>query len=266
VDFIQQAIDKAREQREAPGAQPWPPRQPTPQLSQVNAQTNTQKIEYTQTRVVTLNTEQLRRERIIAADDDKRADSYRQLRTQILRMFRENNWHTLAITSPNSQAGKTLTALNLAISLSLEVNQTVMLVELDLRNPSILNKLGIEVEYGLIDVVEGKVELSQALVNPGFERLVILPNCGTVKHRSELLSSPQMGAILKDIVHRYESRLIIFDLPALLDDDDALVFAPYADATLLVVEDCVSKRADIERSLQLLKGTRLLGTVLNKVR
>jgi protein-tyrosine kinase len=267
VDFIQQAIDKAREQREAPGAQPWPPRQSTPQSSQVNAQTNTQKIEYTQTRVVTLNTEQLRRERIIAAaDDDKRADSYRQLRTQILRMFRENNWHTLAITSPNSQAGKTLTALNLAISLSLEVNQTVMLVELDLRNPSILNKLGVECEYGLIDVVEGKVELSQALVNPGFERLVILPNCGTVKHRSELLSSPQMGAILKDIVHRYESRLIIFDLPALLDDDDALVFAPYADATLLVVEDCVSKRADIERSLQLLKGTRLLGTVLNKVR
>lgn len=263
MDFIQQAIDKARDQRQS-GAQPEArdaARQtPTPKPS-------TQKIEYTQTRVVELNAEQLRRERIIAAaDNDSRADSYRQLRTQILRKFRENNWHTLAITSPNSQAGKTLTALNLAISLSLEVNQTVMLVELDLRNPSILKKLGIENEYGLIDVVEGDADLSQALVNPGFERLVILPNSGTHKRRSELLSSPQMGALLHDIVHRYESRLIIFDLPALLDDDDALVFAPYADATLLVVEDCVSKRDDIERSLQLLQGTRLLGTVLNKVR
>lgn len=264
MDFIQQAIDKAREQRQTPNAQPEPrevSRQSPP------PKPGAQKIEYTQTRVVELNREHLRRERIIAAsENDKRTDSYRQLRTQILRKFRENNWHTLAITSPNSQAGKTLTALNLAISLSLEVNQTVMLVELDLRNPSILDKLGIETEFGLIDVVEGRIELSQALVNPGFERLVILPNCGTAKHRSELLSSPQMGALLHDIVHRYESRLIIFDLPALLDDDDALVFAPYADATLLVVEDCVSKRADIERSMQLLQGTRLLGTVLNKVR
>lgn len=264
MDFIQQAIDKAREQRQAPselanegnlkGSSPPP-------------KPSTKKIEYTQTRVVALNPEQLRRERIIAAtDDDKRTDSYRQLRTQILRKFRENHWHTLAITSPNSQAGKTLTALNLAISLSLEVNQTVMLVELDLRNPSILDKLGVDHEYGLTDVVEGNADLSQALVNPGFERLVILPNHGTRKRRSELLSSPQMGTLLHDIVNRYESRLIIFDLPAVLDDDDALVFAPYADATLLVIEDCVSKRVDIERSLQLLQGVRLIGTVLNKVR
>lgn len=263
MDFIQQAIDKAREQRQTGTAAEIneAPRQP------FAASPSAKKIEYTKTRVVELDANHLRRERIIAASgDDKRADSYRQLRTQILRKFRENNWHTLAITSPNSQAGKTLTALNLAISLSLEVNQTVMLVELDLRSPSILNKLGIHSEYGLIDVVEGNADLSQALVNPGFERLVILPNSGDTKRRSELLSSPQMGALLHDIVHRYESRLIIFDLPALLDDDDALVFAPYADATLLVVEDCVSKRSDIERSLQLLQGTRLLGTVLNKVR
>lgn len=264
MDFIQQAIDKARDQREAGGT---PSASESPRQTAAPSISATQKIEYTQTRVVRLDPDHLRRERIIAAlDSDKRADSYRQLRTQILRKFRENNWHTLAITSPNSQAGKSLTALNLAISLSLEVNQTVMLVELDLRRPSILSKLGIESAHGLIDVVDGKVELSQALVNPGFERLVILPNSGDSNRRSELLSSPQMSALLKDIVSRYESRLIIFDLPALLDDDDALVFAPYADATLLIVEDCVSKKADIERSLQLLQGTHLLGTVLNKVR
>jgi len=259
---MQQAIDKAREQRESGASEAREAPRPERQF----AMTDTQKIRYTHTRVVTLNPERLRRERIIAAaNDDKRVDGYRQLRTQILRTFRENKWRTLAITSPNSQAGKTLTALNLAISLSLEVNHTVMLVELDLRNPSILNKLGIESEYDLIDVVEGKAELSQALINPGFERLVILPNNGTQKRRSELLSSPAMTKLLNDIIGRYESRLIIFDLPAVLDDDDALVFAPLADATLLVVEDCVSKRADIERTKQLLKGVRLIGTVLNKV-
>lgn len=259
MDFIQQAIDKARQQRQNQGVET--------KASDIATGDNTtpQKIAYTHTRVVELDPARLRRERIIAGDsDDKRAESYRQLRTQILRKFRENNWHTLAITSPNSQAGKTLTAINLAISLSLEVNQTVMLVDLDLRRSSISQKLGFEVEYGLTDVIEGRADIGGALINPGFERLVILPN-RPAHYRSELLSSPQMGKILKDIIGRYESRLIIFDLPALLDDDDALVFAPYADATLLVVEDGVTKRSEIERSLQLLEGTRLIGTVLNKV-
>jgi protein-tyrosine kinase len=261
MDFIQKAIDKARQQR---------------QLQEGNSDARAEDVqprgqsprhfEYTQTRSMQLDPEVLRSNRIVAGfDDDQRAEGYRQLRTQILRKFRENQWRTLAITSPNSQAGKTVTALNLAISLSLEVNQTVLLVDLDLRHPSILQKLGIESRYGLADYLEGQVALTDILINPGFERLVILPSLPG-SYRSELLSSPQMAALLNDIVTRYESRLIIFDLPALLDDDDALVFAPYADATLLVVEDGVSKRSEIERSLQLLEGTRLLGTVLNKVR
>ena len=262
MDFIQQAIDKAREQRQMPGGNATEPH------ATGNAATaGPQKIEYTQTRTVKLNAEHLRRQRVIAAtNDDKRAEGYRQLRTQILRKLRENNWRTLAITSPNSQAGKSLTALNLAISLSLEVNQTVMLVDLDLRSSSLLQKLGIQAEYDLIDVLEGRAELNQALINPGFERLVLLPNRANANYRSELLSSPQMGKLLSDIVNRYQDRFIIFDLPALLDDDDALVFVPYADATLLVVEDGVSKRSEIERCKHLLEGTKLLGTVLNKVR
>jgi len=265
MDFIQQAIDKAREQRQVPDGNP--PEQHSDTASVAGGTAGPQNIAYTQTRVVTLNSEHLRRERVIAAtENDKRTESYRQLRTQILRIMRDNNWRTLAITSPNSQAGKSLTALNLAISVSLEVNQTVMLVDLDLRSSSLLQKLGIEAEYGLIDVLEGRAELNQTLVNPGFERLVVLPNRATANYRSELLSSPQMGKLLSDIVNRYQDRFIIFDLPALLDDDDALVFAPYADAILLVVEDGVSKRSEIERCKQLLEGTQLLGTVLNKVR
>lgn len=261
MDFIQQAIDKAREQRQQPDSAPA-----AEQRAVKAPAVEPQKIEYTQTRVVQLDADHLRRQRVIAGNyNDKRTESYRQLRTQILRKLRENNWRTLAITSPNSQAGKSLTALNLAISLSLEVNQTVMLVDLDLRNSSILQKLGVQSEYGLIDVLEGRAELTQTLINPGFDRLVVLPN-GARNHRSELLSSPQMGKLLSDIVNRYQDRLIIFDLPALLDDDDALVFAPYADALLLVVEDGVSKRGDLERCKQLLEGTQLLGTVLNKVR
>jgi protein-tyrosine kinase len=266
MDFIQKAIDKARQQRQEREIEPGAGPEPELQLGNRVSARQSHRFEYTQTRSIKPTDDWLRQNRVVAGlEHDERAENYRQLRTQILRKFRDEGWRTLAVTSPNSRAGKTLTALNLAISLSLEVNQTVLLVDLDLRNPSVLEKLGIQSEYGLVDYLEGRAQLSDVLVNPGFERLVILPS-KPGSYRSELLSSPQMGELLHDIVSRYESRLIIFDLPALLDDDDALVFAPYADATLLVVEDGVSKRSDITRSLQLLEGTKLLGTVLNKMR
>lgn len=267
MDFIQRAIDKARQQRD--GAAPLTDASANgPRAAQTQTRaTAAEKIEYTQTRSLRPRADTLAKQRVIAGlDHDKRAEGYRQLRTQVLRKLRENNWHTLAVTSPNSHAGKTLTALNLAISLSMEVNQTVLLVDLDLRNPTVLEKLGITAEFGLIDYLEGKVELKDVLINPGYERLVILPTLPGTAHRSELLSSPQMSQLLSDLVSRYESRIIIFDLPAVLDDDDALVFAPCADAILMVVEDGVSKRGDIERSLQLLQSTPVIGTVLNKVR
>jgi Mrp family chromosome partitioning ATPase len=147
MDYIQQAIDKARSQRQQDGA--MPPVQPPRTESRPGTPA---KIAYTQTRTIVPAPAQLARQRVIAGfPEDKRAESYRQLRTQVLHKFRENNWRTLAVTSPNPQAGKTLTALNLAISLSLEVNQTVLLVDLDLRHPSILEKLGIDAEFGLVD-------------------------------------------------------------------------------------------------------------------
>lgn len=259
MDFIQRAIDKARVQRgeTADNIRVERPRRPGA----------TEKIEYTQTRSLRPRAEVLAGQRVIAGlDGDRRAESYRQLRTQVLHRLRENHWRTFAVTSPNSHAGKTLTALNLAISLSMEVNQTVLLVDLDLRNPTVLQKLGIEAQYGLLDYLDSKVELKDVLINPGFERLVILPHLPGADQRSELLTSPQMHTLLHDIVNRYESRIIIFDLPAVLDDDDALLFAPFADALLMVVEDGVSKRSDIERALRLLRDKPLLGTVLNKAR
>ncbi|MDX9875894.1 MAG: CpsD/CapB family tyrosine-protein kinase [Spongiibacteraceae bacterium] len=262
MDFIQRAIDKARDQRK-PDIAPAPSPAAAPGLNRL-ADTA---ITYTQTRSVRPKPDHLLRERIVAAfDSDKRAEPYRQLRTQVLRRMREKQWRTLAVTSPNSHAGKTLTALNLAISISREVNQTVLLVDLDLRNPTVMQKLGIQAEFGLMDCLEKRCELKDVLVNPGFERLVVLPSLPGTSHRSEILSSPTMTTLLQEIVNRYDSRIVVFDLPALLDDDDALAFTPFVDALMLVVEDGSSSRGDIERALLLMQGTPLLGTVLNKVR
>lgn len=230
--------------------------------------TSSVRVKYSQTRTVKLNDEELKDRRIVAGfAHDPRSEPYRQLRGQILNKFRQNNWQTLAITSPNGGGGRTLTAMNLAISLSLEVNQTVLLVDLDLRQPGVASCIGVDdIEYGIVDYVNGDQSLEKILIHPGFERLVLLPGTPQGAFTSEILSSPEMKAVKDELVARYPGRLIIFDLPAVLSHDDALVFAPSCDATLMVLEEGGTKKKEIERAYQLLEGCNIIGSVLNKVK
>lgn len=266
MEYVQKAIEKAREERQGNvGEQAGASQVEKASSASSLADKAALSINYTQTRQVELSNKVLMDKRIVAAfEDDQRAEPYRQLRTQVLQTLRENNWRTLAITSAQQNAGKTLTAVNLAIALSKEVNQTVLLVDLDFKQPDVLDSLGISVDAGLVEYLNGQVELQDILVNPGFNRLSIMPVLPVAGPTSEILSSPQMKSTLSEIVNRYEDRLVIFDLPPLLRDDDALVFTPYVDATLLVVEDGVTTPQEIDRCTQLLNGTSLLGTVLNK--
>lgn len=268
MDYIQQAIDKAREDRnekvtDRPGTEARIDRHSRGPLSDEGVP----EISYTTTRQVQLSDAVLRNNRIIAGlQHDKRAEVYRQLRTQVLQKLRANNWKTLAVTSPKESAGKTVTAVNLAIALSKEVNQTVLLVDLDLGSPSVHRVLGIDAQgSGIIDHLNGEKSIPDLLVNPGLERLVVLPSERDDRYSSEILTTPKMQALLKDLTTRYESRIIIFDIPSLLVNDDALIFTPFVDAALLVVEDGVTTETDIEQCLQMLSEVNLLGTVLNKV-
>jgi len=240
-----------------------------PVLEKNSSDNNTSiRVKYSQTRTVKLDDDELKDRRIVAGfAHDKRSEPYRQLRGQILNKFRKNNWQTLAITSPNSGGGRTLTAMNLAISLSLEVNQTVLLVDLDLRQPGVASCLGVDdVEYGIVDYINGTQSLENILIHPGFERLVLLPGTPQGAFTSEILSSPEMKAVKDELVARYPGRLIIFDLPSVLSHDDALVFAPGCDATLMVIEEGGTKKKELERAYQLLDGCNIIGSVLNKVK
>ena len=224
-------------------------------------------IEYTETRQIELKDQHTEMRRVIATrPGDARMEVYRQLRTQILQTLQRNSWTTLAITSPMKDAGKTLTAVNLAMSLARESSHTVLLVDLDLVQPSLHTTLGVNAKWGIADVLEGRVELREALINPGIQRLVVLPGRPQESMASELLSSQSMRRLMEDITRRYESRYIIFDLPPLLRDDNALKFAPLVDATLIVVEAGVNTPEEVERSMHLIANTNLLGTILNKAR
>ena len=153
------AIDASRIPQDSAGGASQQRRKST--LSQIRA-----------SNIVPVDNQQLREQRVIAAlESDARVGHYRQLRTQLLKTMRDNLLSTLAITSAHEGAGKTLTAANLAISLSMDVSTTVLLVDLDLNTPSIHQILNLSPEKGLVDFLEGQAELDEILFDPGFDRL-----------------------------------------------------------------------------------------------
>ena len=125
-------------------------------------------ITYEYTRAVTLRTEHLKKNRIVAIDkSDPQSMSFDLLRTHVLQKMEENGWKTLAITSPTPEAGKSVVAINLAMSISQQTNKTVLLVDFDLRRPKVGNYLGIRLDKSLNELLDGTAELPEVLVNPG---------------------------------------------------------------------------------------------------
>jgi protein-tyrosine kinase len=222
-------------------------------------------IVYTHTRSIELNPDHLERHRIVAGYNPSGAVAYKLLRTQVLQRMRLNNWRTLAISSPNAGAGKTVTSINLAISLAREVNQTVLLVDFDLRRPKVRKYLTDEPLKGIGEYLMDDVPLPELMFNPkGIDRLVVLPGSIAFEHSSEMLSSPKVVALAEELRARYPSRLVLFDMPPVLACDDVLAFSPHFDAALLVVEDNATGKSDLARSMHLLEHSNVLGTVLNK--
>jgi capsular exopolysaccharide synthesis family protein len=222
-------------------------------------------IRYTKTQSVMIDQDVLRDNRVIMGlNNDPRADLFRVLRTNVLKQLRENNWNSFAITSATPEAGKTFISVNLAIAIAMEGNQSVLLVDADLKCPKVGQCLGLEWEFGLVDCLNMGVSLEDTLINPGIERLVVLPGSNYNNNSSELISSRKMVNLIKEIKSRYESRIIIFDLPPLFAGDDALVFMPYVDAALLVIEDGKNTSEELQQSMYILEQTNLLGLVLNK--
>jgi capsular exopolysaccharide synthesis family protein len=198
--------------------------------------------------------------------NDPLSDLFRVLRTNILKQLRENCWNNFIVTSATQGAGKTVVSLNLAIAIALEGNKNVLLVDADLRHPSVGHHLGFQSEFGFVDYLTGAASLDQVLVNPGVERLVVLPGRNSKDNYSELISSPRMASFIKEIKSQDESQIVIFDIPPLFVADDALLFMSYFDASVFVVEDEKNTVDELKDSMQLLEQTNLLGLVLNKSR
>lgn len=222
-------------------------------------------LKYSQTRVAEVHPDTLEDKRVIAsfANNDS-SQIFKALRTQVIQKMRENDWRSLAITSPSENEGKSLIAANLAVAIAMEVNQTVLLVDLDLRNPSLGQYFGIEQEHGLLSYLRGQVALEEIMVNPGVDRLVVVPGKGTSLNSSEIISSPKMVSLFKETRTRYKQRLVIYDMPPVLRSDDVLSCIGHIDAALMVLEDGRNDEKDIVKAVRQMQKTKLLGTVINR--
>lgn len=210
----------------------------------------------------------MERSKILPEIDDRSAiTAYKMLRTRVLQRMRSNNWRNLIVTGAGTGEGKTLTACNLAVSISNDVNQSVLLVDLDLQRSSIASYFGLDAEAGIGDYLTGHAKIDDIVHTPeGLDRIAIVPNCAPVSNSSELIASPKMRQLLKWVHDRDPSTVTIFDMPPVLSCDDVLAFAPYADAILMVVSEGLTERDSLSRTMEMIGDRNLLGVVLNQSR
>jgi Mrp family chromosome partitioning ATPase len=256
MEPIERALAKARRDPRRPfvaTSSGFPPRQPVAPV-------------YALTRVAPADPSVMEREHIIAGRaDNPDAGLYRALRAQVLHWLAKTGKRSLAVVSASDNEGRSMTAANLAVALSMDVNQTVLLVDADLRNPGVHKKFGIEPTVGLDDVLQGNASVEKCLVNPGIERLVLLPARRSLTNGAELLASPQMAQIATEMRNRYRDRVVVYDAPSLLGHGDAIGFLPYAESALLVVREGAVSPDEMARVKELLKDCSVIGAVLNGV-
>jgi Mrp family chromosome partitioning ATPase len=219
--------------------------------------------QYTETTVAKCDQRRTKERLVADSFEHPASDIYGLLRTQVLQRMKKHGMSTLAVTGPERGSGVTTTAANLAIAIALDVNQTVLLVDLNLRNPAIHKKFGFQPSAGIDDYLRGEAQLKDCLVCPGMVRLVVLPARGAKGETAEIISSPRMTALAKELQNRYADRIIIYDTPPLLASSDTLGFLPNVDAVLLVARSGRTTKAELERSAHLLGNKAIVGTLLN---
>ena len=191
------------------------------------------------------------------------AESYRTLRTNIQYSSFDKKYKSIVITSSEQGEGKSTTAANLALSLA-QGEKKVVLIDCDLRKPSIHKKFKVSNATGLSDVLIGKELLSNTLKRHG-ENLLILPSGKIPPNPSEMLSSKAMSNLLEELKEDFD--YIIIDTPPIQAVTDSQILSTKVDGTLLVIRAKETKRESVHNAVNLLKkvNAHIMGTVLNGV-
>ena len=177
------------------------------------------------------------------------------------------NGNLIMVTSAVAGEGKSFNALNLALSIATELNNTVMLVDADVARPSILRMLGLPASRGLLDLlVDGKTDLSQVLLRTNIDKLTLLPSGTPHPRATELLASDAMNNLIGDIARRYSDRIVIFDSPPLLLTTESRVLATHMGQIVVVVHAEKTLRNDVQHALATIESCPVKMMVLNQAK
>ncbi len=276
MERIKFAIEKARAERERQGDKkdiraPEKAAPSTPRDRKPLKLTNPQPTESTESSWLALDGFQpkpalMRRNRIVSFEGGQQAVPFDVLRTRVLLQMRANNWRRLAITSPGSACGKTMSSLNLAFSLARQPEVRSILIEMDMRRPSLAKVLGLK-KPQLFSRVLGGIEAPEDHMVRYGTNLAIGTNHRPATNPAELLMNPKTGEVLSEIEDRYQPTLMIFDMPPMLAGDDTVAFLDQVDCVLLVgaAESTSIKEIDVCEQ-DIARHTNVLGVVLNKCR
>ena len=265
MDRIREAISRARDEKaQAPrahAARAQDPRTPhQPAAASHGAHSDERRF-----MSVECHFDEFRKHRIISNEQDPVLNAYRVLRTRVIQKMTENNWRTLAIVSPSAGAGKTVTALNLAIALGSKEETRVTLADLDFYRPSMARYLGLREFPSILDYFEGKRSLEDVTVAPDLNNILLIANERVTRRGAEHLTSRRMDALIDTAVNDYASNFVLFDMSPILGCDDTIAFLPKVDCALLVATSGQTRGQELKEAKRLLcNGTNFLGAVLNK--
>lgn len=250
---LEEAMEKARQLRhqETPPVKPIEKVKNTEELSLPHVAEN---IEISSPRLVAANNYNL-----------PIAEEYRKLKSIIVQLTnRERFMNTLLVTSSVGGEGKSVTSLNLALSLAQEYDHSVLLVDADLRNRSICRYLGLKPQVGLADCLLDDLHPDKALIDTGLGNLILLPAGKTVINPVELLSSQKMKNLFATLKRRFAESYIIFDTSPVLPFADARIIGTMVDGIVFVVKEGGPSLKNVSAALESLKEMPVLGLVYNK--
>jgi protein-tyrosine kinase len=194
------------------------------------------------------------------------SEEYKKLKSFILKITQSEKFlNTIMISSSVKGEGKTITALNLAITLADEYDHTVLLVDADLRQPSIHKYLDIPNGIGLSDCLMNGASTSNAMIKTGIGKLVVLPAGSEISNPVEVLSSNRMRDFIKELKEQVPDRYVIFDTPPLLPFAESHAIASSVDGVLLIVRDGYTSLNNLKETLNIVKDRNILGIVYNDV-
>jgi exopolysaccharide/PEP-CTERM locus tyrosine autokinase len=192
-------------------------------------------------------------------------EQFRRLRTLIIKPGVVNTPKIIMVASAMSGEGKSLVAVNLASIIAAELHSHALLVDCDLRNPSLTRWFGLQEKKGLSDYLIGEAEVQDLLIKTSIDKLSILSGGSIQENPVELVGSNKMKTLIQDLKSRYEDRYIIIDSSPILATTEPSVLNEIVDGIILVIKSGDTPRETIQQAVRLLNKNKILGIVLNNM-